>query len=190
MLKTDIRKTYLDKRKSFSKQEIEEFSQSISDSFFDVFEPKNEKIHCFLPILSKNEINTNIIIQRLFSETDCSVITSKSDFSTLEMKHFVINEQTQFEEDHYGIPSPVNAQEIGSFEIDWVVVPLICFDSRGFRVGYGKGFYDRFIVRCRSDIKIIGLSIFNPIERVSDINEFDKPLDFCITPNTVHHFKQ
>ena len=143
-----------------------------------------------MPILNKNEINTKIIIQRLFSETDCTVITSKSDFNTLEMKHYIINDQTQFQGDNYGIPTPINAEEINSFEIDWIIVPLICFDSKGFRVGYGKGFYDRFIVRCRSDIKIIGLSIFNPIEKISDKNEFDKPLDYCITPNNVYHFKQ
>ena len=190
MLKKELRKTYLDKRKTFSKEEIEKLSFSISELFFDVFEPKNEIIHVFLPISKQNEINTNLIIQRLFSETDCTVIVSKSNFETLELEHFIINENTNYTEDNYGIPSPINAKPIDASEIDWVIVPLLCFDTNGYRVGYGKGFYDRFLSQCRSDVKAIGLSIFNPIEKIEDLNEHDKALNFCISPINVHHFKR
>ena len=174
MYKKELRKTYLDKRKSFSKEDIEKSSISISELFFDVFEPKNEKIHVFSPISKQNEIDTHKIINRLFSETDCVLITSKSDFNSLEMEHFTINNKTEFEEDNYGIPSPINGQPIDVSEIDWVIVPLLCFDTDGYRVGYGKGFYDRFLSQCRSDVKTIGLSIFNPIEEIEDKNEYDK----------------
>lgn len=190
MTKRELRKIYLEKRKSLSKTDIESYSKSIFKQFCSYFDLKNEKIHCFLPILSKNEINTTILIQTLFSDTNCTVITSKSDFESLEMSHYVINENTIFDEDKYGIPSPQSTKEISVKEIDVIIVPLLCFDKKGFRVGYGKGFYDRFISNCKPDVKTIGVSIFDPINSINDLNEFDKSLNHCITPTSIHHFKQ
>ena len=73
-------------------------------------------------------------------------------------------------------------------EIDLVLVPLLCFDKKGFRVGYGKGFYDRFLSKCRSDVLKIGLSYFKPVEKIEDVRDFDVALDYCITPKGVWHF--
>jgi len=69
-----------------------------------------------------------------------------------------------------------------------VLVPLLSFDKKGFRVGYGKGFYDRFLMQCKSDCIKIGLSYFDPIDVIDDADEFDVPLDFCITPQKVYVF--
>ncbi len=190
MLKADIRRVYLKKRKLFSDTEIENFSKLISDHFFNSFEPNNETIHCFLPISNQNEINTKIIIDRLFLETNCTVVTSKSNFKTLEMEHFIINANTNFKEDKYGIPTPINGEKINVINIDWILTPLICFDKNGYRVGYGKGFYDRFISQCKPNVKTIGLSIFDALDKILDTNKFDKPITHCITPKTTYYFKQ
>ena len=189
MQKKELRNIFFKKRKLISKVENDNLSISTFDLFTEVFSPKNEKIHVFLPILSKNEVNTNSLIQHLFHETNCTVIASKSNFTTLEMKHFIIDEDTSIENDKYGIPTPVNAIPISEKEIDWIIVPLLCFDERGYRVGYGKGFYDRFISKCRPDVNTIGLSIHEPIKEISDINEYDIALDHCVTPKKVYHFK-
>ncbi len=66
--------------------------------------------------------------------------------------------------------------------IDAVLVPLLCFDERGFRVGYGMGFYDRFLSGCRTNCLKIGLTYFAPTAEISDAQNFDVRLDFCITP--------
>ncbi|RYZ27704.1 MAG: 5-formyltetrahydrofolate cyclo-ligase, partial [Chitinophagaceae bacterium] len=79
-------------------------------------------------------------------------------------------------------------QQIDPKEIDLVVVPLLTFDKKGYRVGYGKGFYDRFLHQCKKDCIKIGLSYFDPIEAVDDANEFDVTLDFCITPQKAYVF--
>jgi 5-formyltetrahydrofolate cyclo-ligase len=67
-------------------------------------------------------------------------------------------------------------------------VPLLAFDEKGFRVGYGKGFYDRFLKQCKDGGIKIGLSYFNPIDTIEDAGEFDVPLNFCITPQKVYVF--
>ena len=62
-------------------------------------------------------------------------------------------------------------------EIDVVLVPLLCSDGQGYRVGYGKGFYDRFLVKCRPDCRKIGLSYFPPVDRIEDVTESDVKMD-------------
>ena len=65
---------------------------------------------------------------------------------------------------------------------------MLAFDTRGNRVGYGKGFYDRYLPACRPDCIKLGFSYFDPVDSVDDAHEFDVPLDLCITPNRTYVF--
>ena len=66
-------------------------------------------------------------------------------------------------------------------------VPLLGFDEKGYRVGYGKGFYDKLIADCSSHLTKIGFSYFEPIN-ITDLNVRDKKLDYCITPLQIFQF--
>jgi 5-formyltetrahydrofolate cyclo-ligase len=99
-----------------------------------------------------------------------------------------VNEETSYEENEYGIAEPVGGEEIHPEDLDAVFVPLLCFDEKGYRVGYGKGFYDRFLSSCREDVIRIGFSYFDPVPSIDDINDFDVPLNLCITPNKLYEF--
>ena len=66
--------------------------------------------------------------------------------------------------------------------LDLVFVPLLISDENNYRVGYGKGFYDRFLLNCRKDCKKIGLNFFKPTSKIVDINAFDIALDAVIYP--------
>jgi 5-formyltetrahydrofolate cyclo-ligase len=68
-----------------------------------------------------------------------------------------------------------------------VIVPLLAFDKKGYRVGYGKGFYDRFLANIET--QKVGLSFFEPIEEINDVHLNDIRLDQCITPNGIINFK-
>jgi 5-formyltetrahydrofolate cyclo-ligase len=72
--------------------------------------------------------------------------------------------------------------------IDMIFVPLVIFDKRGYRVGYGRGFYDKYLKDCRPDSLKVGFCYFEPLNEVSDTREFDVPLNICITPNTIYVF--
>ena len=69
-----------------------------------------------------------------------------------------------------------------------VLVPLLCFDENGYRVGYGKGFYDRYLKQMNSKTIKIGLSLFPPVKLITDTSDWDVKLDFCITPEQIFKF--
>ena len=105
-----------------------------------------------------------------------------------EMHCREINEHTVYTINKYGIPEPENGFLLEPGMIDMVIIPLLCFDERGFRVGYGKGYYDRFLVHCRKDVIKIGCSFFDPVEQISDVGDHDIKLDYCIPPHQIYSF--
>ena len=190
MSKQELRKEFLQKRKAFAETEVDVFSKQIHDWFFrNIPVHAYATIHTFLPIKRNNEIDTYLIINTLRKDfaTDIVIPRSHEDGT---MSHYLLTKDTVFEENKWGIsePSQVGSLQYSVFNIDLVLIPLLCFDKKGFRVGYGKGYYDRFLAECRPNVLKIGLSIFEPIDEISDVTEFDVQMDYCITPNKIWSF--
>ncbi|HMT07236.1 MAG TPA: 5-formyltetrahydrofolate cyclo-ligase, partial [Pyrinomonadaceae bacterium] len=95
---------------------------------------------------------------------------------------------SEFTESSFGIREPQTGNVVPLADIDCVLVPLLAFDMFGERVGYGGGFYDRFLSECRPDCLKTGLSLFPPVDLISDTNENDIKLDMVITPDAVFEF--
>jgi len=110
------------------------------------------------------------------------------DIHSAEMNAVTASSNSKFITNSYGITEPTQGNAISPELIDMVIVPLISFDKTGNRVGYGKGYYDRFLKKCRKDCLKIGFSYFTPTEKIEDINEFDVPLDYGICPDALHEF--
>ena len=66
------------------------------------------------------------------------------------MTHFLLTDNTKIKKNQYNIPEPINGLEVPTKKIDVVFVPLLAFDKKGNRVGYGKGFYDKFLIRMQT----------------------------------------
>ncbi|MBX2931290.1 MAG: 5-formyltetrahydrofolate cyclo-ligase [Chitinophagaceae bacterium] len=111
-----------------------------------------------------------------------------SNFTTETMKAMAINEETVYKENSYGITEPTNGEVVLPETIDIVFLPMLICDRQGYRVGYGKGFYDKYLALCRKDVIKIGFNYFDPIEKIADTNKFDIPLDYCITPQKIYEF--
>ena len=144
--------------------------------------------HLFLPIVELNEVNTEFILQILMGK-DKEIVISKTDFDNRKMAHFLLTENTKIRKNEYNIPEPIDGIEVPSDKIDVVFVPLLAFDKKGNRVGYGKGFYDNFLNECKTDVIKIGLSFFEPEEEIDEVFESDIPLDFCVTPSKIYQFQ-
>jgi 5-formyltetrahydrofolate cyclo-ligase len=90
--------------------------------------------------------------------------------------------------DKFGIPEPKFGEEIPEVMLDFVFVPLLAINNSGHRVGYGKGFYDRFLNECHPETLKIGLSFFEPEEKIEDIFDSDIQMNYCVTPNKIYSF--
>ncbi len=187
MFKKDIRSIYLEKRTSISNETKIELDTAILSQFKSLNLGGINLIHCYLPILSKNEINTLPIINYIL-EIGKEVVVPKSDFNTSELSHYLINSNLIIEINKWGIDEPITGDIISVSEIDMVIVPLLAYDEEGFRVGYGKGYYDKFLKECKPGTKFIGLSYFEPISLISDIETHDVALHQCLTPIKFYNF--
>lgn len=187
MEKAELRKQMLQRRRALSADEVAVRSQRIADLFFAHFPLKpGQTVHLFLPIVKNNEVSTWPIIERLRLEhPEVRVAVPVTDAEQHVLTHHHLTEASVLVENPWGIPEPQDAQIIHAHEVDIVLIPLLAFDKVGHRVGYGKGFYDRFLADCRPDVLKIGLSLEPPVERIADPNAYDVPLDYAITPQGV-----
>ena len=189
MTKAELRIIYREKRKSISLQQIDKWNDLILINFQKIPHPFFLCVHTYLASLKLREINTANIIRYLqFINPEMIVAVPKIDLSLNAMANYKFLKEMKMSTNSYGISEPVEGEIILPGEIDLVLIPLLAFDQRGYRVGYGKGFYDKFLSECNPDVVKIGLSYYDPVEEVMDINEFDVPLNYCITPNEIFEF--
>ncbi|WP_026450957.1 5-formyltetrahydrofolate cyclo-ligase [Aequorivita capsosiphonis] len=184
--KLTLRKKYKKLRETISEDSMEEMSLEIANQALKLSIWDKTYYHIFLPISEKKEVNTEYLMHILQGK-DKSIVVSKADFSTGEMTHFLLQENTVLKNSKYGIPEPVSGIEISAEIIEVVFVPLLAYGKNGHRIGYGKGFYDRFLEKCNPNTKFVGLSFFQPEPEIS-FEANDVPLDFCVTPQNIFDF--
>ncbi|CAG5073643.1 5-formyltetrahydrofolate cyclo-ligase [Dyadobacter sp. CECT 9623] len=192
MKKAELRKEFLQKREDADGLWLVEKNALITQNL-EKYLLKNtfETLHTFLPQLNSREVHTFYIIELLrITFPEMRIVAPYIIPGTKEMKHFLLTPEGEFVVNRWQIPEPDpgTSESVLPKEIDIVLVPLLAFDRKGYRVGYGGGYYDRFLAQTRSDCVKIGLSMFDPIDQISDIDEFDIQLDLCITPDQIYEF--
>lgn len=187
MTKKEIRLKYKSYRNQLSEKEIENKSLAIANQLLLLDIWNKTYYHLFLSIIELKEIDTEFILQILHGK-DKEIVVSKTDFPTLSMLHFLLTDNTKFKKNNYNIPEPVDGLEVPTNKIDVVFVPLLAFDEKGNRVGYGKGFYDKFLSECKPETIKIGLSFFEPELIITEISENDIQLNYCVTPEKTYRF--
>ncbi|PRY10932.1 5-formyltetrahydrofolate cyclo-ligase [Pontibacter ummariensis] len=187
MRKAELRKYMLQKRRALPQEVVQQHSKRIADMFFQHFPLQaGQTVHVFLPILKNKEVNTWPIIERLRLEyPKVRVVVPVTDVEQNILTHHHLSDEAVLVENNWGIPEPQNAHHVPAREVDIVLIPLLAFDKAGHRVGYGKGFYDRFLADCRPDVLKVGLSLEPPVENIADPNPFDVPLDAVVMPEGV-----
>ncbi|HBK84027.1 MAG TPA: 5-formyltetrahydrofolate cyclo-ligase, partial [Flavobacterium sp.] len=95
---------------------------------------------------------------------------------------------TKIKKNSYNIPEPIEGVEVPIHKIEVIFIPLLAYDKHCNRVGYGKGFYDTFLSQCKSDTLKIGLSFFNPEEKIEPTLPSDVKLDLVVTDNQIFYF--
>lgn len=185
MNKKELRIKYKALRSQLSEEDLEEMSLVIANKILTLPIWEKTYFHIFLPITEHKEVNTEFILH-LLSGKNKEIVISKCDFKNCYLVHFLLTDNTKIKKNQYNIPEPVDGLEVPTSKIDVVFVPLLAFDKTGHRVGYGKGFYDKFLTECKPETIKIGLSFFEAEEIIEDIFENDVKLNYCVTPNRIY----
>lgn len=189
MKKQELRDIFREKRKSLSVHEIEKFNDLILINFQKLELPIIKCAHTYIASLKLREPDTTTIIRYLqFKNPLIKIVIPKIDIHSGKMVHYHFDEGVEMITNTFGIDEPKEGNLISEKEIDLVLIPLLAFDKKGYRVGFGKGYYDKFLSRCKRNVIKAGLSFFDPVEEIKDISGFDIPLNFCITPRELFSF--
>lgn len=190
MTKQELRKIYTQKRAALSEAQYGQLNFQLYQNFFSTVDLSFVKVlHTFLPIIKKKEVDTWLILDRIrreFPHVRISIPKVNSETGVFDSFYFEGLHQLAMNE--LGIQEPKQGIPTEPDKIDIVLIPLLAYDKHGNRVGYGKGFYDKFLATCRPDCQKIGLSHFGAEEKISDANKTDVKLDSCITPSDVIRF--
>lgn len=190
MNKALLRKEYLDKRLNLTRSQYWHSMDMLLEQVKTYPWVHHQVVHVFLPIADYKEVDTFSILSYFKHDHPLlKIVIPKTDFKKFTMKNLLYDPlYTILGRNKYGIPEPIHGKVIAPETIDVVLMPLLAFDESGNRVGYGKGFYDRFLADCRPDVVKVGLSFFEPVTQIEDVNEFDHRMDFCITPQKIWNF--
>lgn len=181
MLKSEIRKQAILRRNELTSENFNSLNLQLLEQFKTIDFSNTHVIHVFIPIEEKREPDTFLMINWL-KETHprIKILVPRADFTNLLMTHHEYNGAENLVKNIFNILEP-QATDTYRGPIDMVFIPLLAFDHHGYRVGYGKGFYDRFLPEYKIGQKI-GISLFSSVNSIIDSDTYDIRLDRCITP--------
>lgn len=189
MIKQQLRKIYKEKRKNISHHQKEKWDDLLLIQFQKLSFNHVQTVFSFLPMEEMNEPDTHLFTRYLsVIIPNVQIAYPLIDSEQNTMQAYVVDNETNYQLNSRKILEPVNGKLIHPEEIDLILVPLLAFDKQGYRVGYGKGFYDKYLLNCRRDAVKTGLSYFEPVDKIDDCSAFDIPLTYCITTEYIYEF--
>lgn len=188
MLKADLREIYIQKRKELQGSARLKLDDLLLIQFQQIPLDGIQTVMTYWPMENKAEPNTHLFngyMRHMIPHLQLAypVVSGQE-----RMEAILVDEHTVYRTNQWGITEPQSEVSIPISEVDLVLVPLLVFDEAGFRVGFGKGFYDRFLASKEEHTVIIGFSYFDPIPLITDTHEFDIPLHLGVTPKRVYEF--
>jgi 5-formyltetrahydrofolate cyclo-ligase len=190
MTKQTLRKYWLEKRLALSATERSKIDDLLLIKFQQWGLPSFvETVLSYWPMAQKAEPNTFLLTGFLaFRLPSLRLAYPVSDLQTNRLVAFEVSEDSLYKNNALGITEPAGGEELSHDALDLIIVPLLTFDRLGHRLGYGKGFYDRYLSKCRPDTIKLGISYFDAIEELPEKTEYDLPLTACITPEKIYEF--
>jgi len=189
MNKKELRSLYRAKRRELTELQKDKLDDLLLIQFQTISLPFVHHLFSYWPIEENKEPNTHLFTEFLkFRNPEMIVAYPVIDPGSVTMNAITTDIDTPFEKTGFNLFEPQKGEPILPERFDIVFVPLLCVDEEGFRVGYGKGYYDKYLAECRNDCLKIGFSYFDPIDHITDKADFDVPLDLCITPSAAYVF--
>jgi 5-formyltetrahydrofolate cyclo-ligase len=189
MIKNTVRKEFLQRRMNILEEELQQQTQLIASNFRKLILPPVNYLLSYNALASRHEFEVSVCEQIVKEQNPLVRIAwPKIHVDMLDMEAGLVESDGLFIKNRFNILEPIGGTIVPPHQLELIFVPLVAFDERGYRVGYGKGYYDRYLAQCRTDAVKIGFSFFEAVEYIEDIDEFDVPLNFCITPHRIYEF--
>jgi len=178
-MKNQLKEAILEKRNSLSKEEISEYSKKIENNLINLEQYKKSKTVMFF-VSFNSEVHTHNMIRNSFRNK--TIVIPK--VMQHEIEPSVIIDFDNLISGKFGIPEPIEIMKIAYKNINLVLVPGIVFDMEGHRIGYGFGYYDKFLRKVHKAIKV-GLAFdFQVVDKLAH-EEHDVPVDFVVTEKRI-----
>ena len=183
MDKHTLRKVYLEKRRSLTALEYNKRNNLLCSRLITFVKEKGfQKIHLFFSIQKFKEAELQLFLDWAYSQPNLQLVTSVSNLEEASMQHYLIGKDSQFRLNKWGIPEPVDDKPFDIKELDCVLVPMVIGSKEGHRIGYGKGYYDQFLMQCAKETIFIGLNLGPLIEGTIYTEQHDIRMDWMMTP--------
>ena len=182
-MKRDVKKKILLIRDVQSNEEIIFKSLQIEKNLLDLEEFDKAKTVMFY-ISKGSEVHTRMMIKEAIRREKKVVVP----ITKLDKKELVVSELLDLDELKLGafdVPEPKNTKLVSADKIDLIIVPGIAFDKMGNRLGYGLGFYDRFLCSLKEGATIVALAYdFQVLDEIPN-DHHDVPADTIITESQI-----
>ncbi|MCR4925439.1 MAG: 5-formyltetrahydrofolate cyclo-ligase [Clostridiales bacterium] len=135
------------------------------------------------------EVDTKAIIQRALQDGK-TVAAPRCIDNTRLMDFYIIKSLDDLESGYFGVlePKPEKCTKLSDFSKGLCIVPALCFDNKGYRLGYGKGYYDRFLVQFEGEI--MGICYSSCVCESLPYGKYDRNVDILITEKTCINLKK
>ena len=170
--KKQLRKDMTQKRNLLSKEQVSALSDNLFNRFLNSDLTNYKNYMLYMPI--RNEADTSSLIDYLLENKKNVYVPYISDIKKIVPVN--INQNTEFEHDSFEIRIPIEKVQLESNLLDVIFVPGLAFDKAGYRVGYGKGYYDNFL-KDLSCITCAWCYDFQIVDKIADIKEHDIPVN-------------
>ncbi len=173
-MKEKIRKELLAKRELYQNVELD--SKKITETFLSHFGNKNIYM-LYYP--HKKEVDTVPLIQYLLKSKKIVILPKVKGQDLIPIK---IEDLDNLHHGYGGIKEP-SGEEFNPKYIEVIIVPAVAFNTKGYRIGYGKGYYDKFLPKT-DGIKVGFAYDFQIVDFQHDLHDF--PMDYIITPKNFY----
>ncbi len=174
-----LRKQMIAKRQSLSKKEWKNKSEQIVKIILSSSELENSNIiHCFISMNERFEVDTHGLVKKIL-DLGKTVVVPVTNFNDGTLSHSLLNSFDELTPNKWGVLEPKVLRPITIEKIDLVLVPLLAADRAGNRLGYGKGFYDRFLANIKASS--FGLLFEEFVLEKIPTDSFDRKLNGLIS---------
>lgn len=172
MNKQELRRAIRERKRAMTEEEIVERSNALAEKFYNspAYQAAST-IYGYLPY--NQEVRTVPMLQRALDEGKRVAVPKVYGE---EMRFIYLEDLTQVSKGYAGIPEPIADAPVAEDQRALVLMPGLAFDPQGHRIGYGGGFYDKFLAK-EPHHPTLALCYDFQMQAHLDTEEFDIPVD-------------